>query len=488
MTSSIFLSVVPGHPVLSILIWVVVGIVALYFARSYAHQAIRSVFRVVRNAMRVAARSVLIAERNVVERNREVLLAAGLENVERFVEREFHRVDAVVERDLQGYPALHRKLSEQIAKIDEDYRESTDAPPLPPTWVNAVEAVAKIPDPGNNMVASMLGDIHKTLVKQQKQALAEYREATKKRHALLNKMMPYWRRMSQTLEDVGKSISGLQERAKAIDARMQEYEEIQRGTDRAIRMLSSSAMTQFFISGFVLLIAIGGAVINFNLIALPMSEMVGGGSYIGGFRTADVAAMVIILVETAMGLYLMESLRITRLFPVIGSLDDKLRVRMIWISLSILVILAGVESSLAFMRDMIAADIHALRASLGSGEEVAASPSKIPMIGQMVMGFIFPFALTFVAIPLESFVHSGRTVMGSALAAFLRFVAFGLRFVGNVAYYTGAALVAIYDLLIFPPLWIENYVQSRGAEAAKSGGRPAARKAAKIAVEEVSTK
>ena len=30
---------------------------------------------------------------------------------------------------------------------------------------------------------------------------------------------------------------------------------------------------------------VGGAVINFNLIALPMSEMVGGGSYIGGWKS-----------------------------------------------------------------------------------------------------------------------------------------------------------------------------------------------------------
>ena len=34
-----------------------------------------------------------------------------------------------------------------------------------------------------------------------------------------------------------------------------------------------------------------------------------------------------------MGLFLMESLRITRLFPVIGALPDKTRVRMIWITL-----------------------------------------------------------------------------------------------------------------------------------------------------------
>ena len=48
-----------------------------------------------------------------------------------------------------------------------------------------------------------------------------------------------------------------------------------------------------------------------------------------------------------MGLFLMESLRITRLFPVIGALPDKMRVRMLWVTFSILVLLASVEAGLA---------------------------------------------------------------------------------------------------------------------------------------------
>ena len=226
-------------------------------------------------------------------------------------------------------------------------------------------------------------------------------------------------------------------------------------------MLESSSMTQFFISGLVLLIAFGGAVINFNLIALPMSEMVGGGSYIGQFKTSNVAALVIILVEVAMGLYLMESLRITKLFPVIGSMDDKMRRRMIWVTFSILLILACVESALAFMRDQIAADMQALRQSLAAVEGGQPVNSWIPTVGQMVMGFILPFALTFVAIPLESFISSSRTVMGFVLVGLLRGTAFLLRLMGNIASYLGELLVNLYDVLIFPPLWIEKFVHSR---------------------------
>ena len=461
MSLTDLLNIVPGYPLLSILIWFVVAIVMLYLARYPAHRAIKSLSRVIHNGMRLASRSVLLAEERLVNRNKEVLLAAGRESTERLIEREFQRVDAVVKRDLSGYPALQHTLAEQINRLDEDYRESAELPPPPPTWVNAVKAFAKIPFNNDPTVANIFKEIHKSITKQYKNTMDEYRKSMGARHALLRQMMPYWRKMTQTLDQVGKKITGLQERAKVIDHRMEDYEEIRAKTKKAERMLASSSMTQFFISALVLLIAFGGAVINFNLIALPMSEMVGGGSYIGQFKTSNVAALVIILVEVAMGLYLMESLRITKLFPVIGSMDDKMRRRMIWVTFSILLILACVESALAFMRDRIAADMQALRQSLAAVEGVQPVNSWIPTVGQMVMGFILPFALTFVAIPLESFISSSRTVLGFVLVGLLRGIAFLLRLAGNIASYLGELLVNLYDILIFPPLWIERLVHSR---------------------------
>jgi hypothetical protein len=462
MSLSEILNIWPDSPVLSLITTFAVAVILLYLARSPVHRAIYSLTRAIHSGMRLMARSLLIAEKKVVQRNREVLLTLGADVLERLIEREFHRVDTVVKRDLSGYPALQRKLADQIAHIDEDYQESVEIPPAPPEWVKAVEAVAKLSAKEDGMVGNILSEIQKTTVSQYKNVTEEYRKAVGARHTLLEKMMPYWRKVTQTLDEVGKTITGLHERAKVIDNRMAEYEEIRNKTDKAVRLLTSSSMTQFFISAFVLLIAIGGAVINFNLIALPMSEMVGGGSYIGGFKTSNVAALVIILVEVAMGLFLMESLRITRLFPIIGHMDDKMRTRMIWITFSILFILASIESSLAFMRDQIAADLQALRHTLIEGDATTQTiNSWIPTVGQMVMGFILPFALTFVAIPLESFVNSSRTVVGSALAALLRWVAFLLRLLGNVSRHTGVLLMNLYDLLVFPLLWVENLFRKK---------------------------
>jgi hypothetical protein len=274
-------------------------------------------------------------------------------------------------------------------------------------------------------------------------------------------MMPFWRKLANTVDDVGKTIMGLMERAKVIDNRMAQYEEIRSGTNSAVRTLSSSSMTQFVKSGLVLLIAMGGMAVNFNLIALPMSEMVGGGSYIGPFKMSNIAALVIILFESVLGIFLMESLRITRLFPVIHTMDDKLRHRMILWSFIFLLSLACVESALAFMRDLIAADMQALRQTLAGTEVVEPAHRWIPTVGQMVLGFILPFALALIAIPLESFIDSSRTLMGVVLTGILRGFAFTLRLIGSTTRHIGQGLVNIYDLLIFPPLWVERIVQGK---------------------------
>ena len=457
MNFSEFLSNITGNPTLFLLMCVGLFI-SLYLARKQVHRALLSFGKIIQNGMRLTAASVMLAEKRLEARNREVLMAEGMENAERLVEREFERITTSVQRDLEGYPALHRRMSEVAVKLEEDHSKSVDVPANLPNWINIIEAIANIKHTGDSMVANMLSEIKRTLEEQHKTTIESYRESTGKRHSILAKLMPEWRGVQKTLDDVGKTLTGLQDRAKRIDRYMDDYEEIRTKSDKAARKLSSSSMTQFFISGLVLLIAIGGAIINFNLIALPMSEMVGGGSYIGPYKTSDVAGLVIILIELSMGIFLLESLRITRLFPVIGSMDDKMRIRMIWITFSLLTILAGVESALAFMRDRIAADMEALRQTLAGVEQAAEMGSMIPTIGQMIMGFILPFALAFVAIPLENFISSARTVLGVSAAGLLRMMAFVLRLLGNVSYYVCKCILGIYDIIVFPALYVEGLI------------------------------
>ena len=472
MSTASLLAITPW-PAFSAFLWFVLLVAVLYLARRTAHQAIHTATGALAHGLRLAAHSIAHAELRLAARNREVLLAAGREAKERVVEREFERVGETVRKDLTNYPGLHRALSEAITRIEEDHQKAVEVPPEAPGWVRAVEAVAKLEE--RYGAADVLADIHKSLVRAHNEAMQAYRKASGERHALLRRMMPEWRVIQETLSRVNKCVESILTRSVAIDRHMQEYDDIVRGQDRAVSVLQSSSLVHFFISALVLMVAIGGAAINFSLIARPMAEMVGGTSFIGGFRTADIAALVIIMVEISMGLFLMESLRITRLFPVIGALPDKMRVRMIWITFAILLLLASIEAGLAYMREVLLHDELATGALL-RGEEGEALQSEymwITTAAQMGMGFILPFALVFVAIPLETFVHSLRTVLGLAGIALLRAFALVLRVLSNGFRHLGTLAERLYDLPLFVPLWLE----ARLAAAGRPGGAREVREA-----------
>jgi hypothetical protein len=455
------------YPALSALIWLSLLVAVLYLARSSGHKLILIVSNSLHAAMIHAAEALARNEAQLAARNREVLLAAGREAKERIIEREFDRVAASVDKDLGKFPRFQRDLSEAIVRIEEDYQKTVDVPPDPPGWVKAVDAVAKIDARANNFVADILTDIHKSLLKAHEQAMDEYRDASRTRHNLLRRMMPAWRRIQQNLVHVNKNVESLLDRSRAIDRHIQEYEEMARGTDRSVQVLSSSSLVQFFIAAFVLAVAVGGATINFSLIARPMAEMVGGTSFVGGFRTADIAALVIILVEVSMGLFLMESLRITRLFPVIGALADTMRIRMIWITFAILLFLASIEAGLAYMREILMQDELATSALLRGGDVIDNEFAWITMVAQMGMGFTLPFALVFVAIPLETFIHSLRTIVGLLAIGALRLASLGFRALGGGFQLAGNALVRVYDMIVFLPLWAETTFSRRSRSEAE---------------------
>ena len=468
----------PDNTALSVLALLVVAMVVLYTARTPMHGLIRSLGHAIGGPLRLAGRWLFATADEMRRRNKEVLLAQGRRETGQRIEREFERVNLIVKRDLQGYPMLQRRLLEEITRIEEDCKKCGEVPPPPPDWVDAVAAVAQIKTGGGEVVQKILEEIRLTIERIHDKAIAEYRTAFEERHDILESAMPHWRSVDTTLKQVDKKVTGLQDSAAAVDAQMDKYQKIAAKADEAESVLTNSAFTQFAIATLVLAVALGGAFVNFKLIALPMSEMVGATDYLtASLRTSEVAALVIILVEASMGLFLMESLRITHLFPRIANLNDQTRRRMIWISLVLLVTLAGIEAALALMRDMLIADKQALLQSLATVQATATEGwvGRIPTAGQMLLGFILPFALAFIAIPLESLIHASRTVGGVMLAAAVRSVAFVLRLVGNIAKQMSRVLVRLYDVAIVVPLLIEQLVKSvrRGPEA-RAGKRKAA--------------
>ncbi len=471
----------PDNAVASALILFVIAMPFLYAARKLVHNLLHAVGHMIGGPLRLGARWLFATARDMNERNKVVLLAHGREEVGQHIEREFERISALVTRDLEGYPALQRKLLEEITRVEEDYKKCGEVPPPPPEWVEAVTAIAKVKSDGNEMVQRILEEIKRSVHSIHDKALADYRRAYESRHKILNGFMPFWRSLDKTFGQVDKKLTGLHDTSSKIDAQMEKYEQINKKTDKAEHALTVSAFTQFAISVLVLLIAVGGALVNFKMIALPFSEIVGAGDYLTAtLRMSDVAALVLIFLEATMGLFVMETARITHLFPLIANMNERMRRRMFWAAVVFLFIFAGIECALALMRDMLAADRQALVQSLASGRQ-AAPPDPllrlIPTTAQMLLGFFLPWALAFVAIPLESFVYSLRTVGGAFVVMLIRVTGFVLRVLGNLVRQLCRVLIGVYDITIVLPLLVERLVKAARSEGGASESRPVKRAA-----------
>ncbi len=450
----------PNHVALSVLALGVLAMLFLYAARKPMHGVIYSVCTLMSQSTRFMARWLFLAAENLRVRNQSVLLAQGQESEVVVIEREFERVGNMIRKDMQEFPALQRKMMEEATCIEDDYRKCGEVPPPPPEWVDALKSVAKIKS-GGDISRQLLEDINKSIQKIHDKTVAEFRRSYEERHKILKTMQPSWRSVEKLAGEMDKKMLTLDTNAKQIDGQMGKFEALRAKDDKTEHALTVSGFVQLAISSLVMVIALGGAFINYKLIALPMSEMVGASDYItNNMKTSDVAALVIILMEASMGLFLLESLRITQLFPRIASMDDRMRHRLMIASLVFLIILAAIESSLALMRDMLIADKASLMRDLASAAPAASDGllTSIPMIGQMVMGFVLPFALAFVAIPFENVVHSLRTVIGVFLVQGMRGLGVVLRFAGLLFKRLAKVLELTYDVTIVVPLMIERWV------------------------------
>ena len=127
--------------------------------------------------------------------------------------------------------------------------------------------------------------------------------------------------------------------------------------------------------------------------------------------------------------------------------------------------LASVESSLAILREQIVEADAALKLALAGSNETAvaaASQSNIPVIGQAVLGFILPWILAMVAIPLEMLLDSSRHVFAALATSVLQIAA---AIAGAIAHATRAIfqiLPNLYDVYVSIPLRIER--SFRGGE------------------------
>ncbi len=463
----------PDQPVLSLVALWLVSALVLWVAREPMLQLFERLGRHLEESFEAAGRWCKASAEELRKRSRAALLAAGGLELQSKLEKEFQRIDQGFSERLGQYAGLHRQLTDLLAQLDADYQKSGDTPPEVPGWAAAVESIAGIPSNDDPNVHKILDGVRRSLDEAQKKALGTYRKDTSERHKILDRMRPLWKEVRGLLERMSESVSRALETSSRVNGYIDEYSRVRDDDRAAARALSYSATKLFAIALLVLGVALGGAFVNFQLIALPMSELVPAGARLVGVPVATISALVIVLMEVAVGVFVMDLLGFTELFPKLAGVPAKRRRLLLGVALGGLFFLAAVESSLAVLREMIVEADAALKLALAGqdGSIVAATTSRIPVVGQAVLGFVLPWIVAMVAIPLEMLLDSSRHVL-VYFAALLASGVGSLAFVGARAARTLAnVLPSIYDAYVSVPLRIERAVRREPKEGSKSARR-----------------
>ena len=454
----------PDSPILSLCLLWLVSVVFLWAAREPMARLLKGLGAFVGDGCQGLAEACRQSAHGLRERSRAALLAAGRVETSGKLERELQRVDQSFAEQLGEYAKLQRRLDESLLELEADYKQCGIAPPQVPGWSAAVEAMSKIPAAGDPGVQKIMDSIRKSSQEAEKKALGAFREDTAKRHKLLGGMAPTWKDVRGLMARMTESVSKALESTSRIHGYAEDFDKFRKNQEGAARALTWSAAKLFTVSLIVLAVALGGAFVNFQLIALPMSELVPAGARVGGMPVPLVSALVIVLMETALGIFVMDMLGITDLLPKLHSLPAARRRLILGLALAGLFFLACVESSLAVLRERLAEANAALELAL-AGEEsrlvARTSASWIPVAGQAALGFVLPWILALVAIPLEMLLDSARHVLSSLAVLALEAIGTLLRVIGHVASSVTSMAVNLYEVYIGIPLRIEQLVRAR---------------------------
>ena len=444
---------ITANAYLSAAIWALVILIILYLARSPVHRLLGALGNTIYRATRTLAAATVALDKKLAERNRRVLLAVGRAHIQRMLVREFKRIHSMVVKNVEGYPKIQRQLSEIIARLENDYASSADAPPRLPEWIPVIKTISEIDHGEDTLMGKMLKEIHHSLTEQQKKAAEAYRQATAKRHRILAKWMPLWRKIQNHLMRTESAIAKLSIQAETIDRYMSDYEAIEKTAGQTEDILRANAWKQFFISSFVLAISIGVGFLNYQLLSQATGAMITGIDGIGPLSAHQTTALVVVLTVVGIGVFLMEALRVTHIFPSIGSMDEVLRRRFVLGSALLMLLLAAFQGLMIYLAPGTATQTYGTAV-------LPLSSHWLSRIGPTTLGVILPLILGLVAIPLETFATSARAIGGFLARVLLTVVATGFRLTGSLACAMTRLLTTCYDFIIFPAVWIEDAVLS----------------------------
>lgn len=428
---------------LSTLIWALLSILTLYLARRPAHELLDRLGQALSNILRLGSSLLLKHARRTAARQRNILRAAANDIASRRIERQLRRISSQVDRHLSEYPRLHRTLSEQVERIQSDYQHAGDTPPAPPVWLDAIAAVANIEANDDPAVAAILKDMHATLESACHEAMLEYQAANRRRFYSLRRMQPYFSRLASTLEQIQHRLERVTGHAQAIDIHMEKFEALHQQRKEPIQRLNFDLHLRA-ISGIALLtIVVLAGLLSHSLLAQPVQAVLGMNL---APEHAWVATTALMLIALGLGIWIAESLEVTRLLGVAWQLTDQQRHYLAAAGVVLLIVLATLHGMLAW-----SAHVDVV---------LGTQPWWFASTAAAMFAAIITFVIALAAIPLEMIVHSAPALLSNLLAKLTHLLAAILRLFAAIAAALPLPLKKAYDLWVFLPLWVEQAIQN----------------------------
>jgi hypothetical protein len=296
------------------------------------------------------------------------------------------------------------------------------------------------------------------------------------------------------LREAAKKLEGIESRFRAsvdgVNKNVAEFEAKFRSDDYKSLVGGQSIVVPWLIGMLIMVIALSGVFLNFFLIERPMAEIVGEGAKIAGVGLPTFAAMIVIFLEFVAGVVLMDAAGFTKLIPTFQTMSDGSRRVMFWVAMLFLTLFSVLEVSLAIVREqIIEANQETSRQALElftqpapvapvEGADAATAPGapaetpaeqeqglQLITMAQIILAALIPWLLATAALPLETIIRNSVFIV--------QMVGAGLMLVGGrLLRGIGQLLLALYDVLIFAPLWVERRFSGRRGPAAPRAQAP----------------
>lgn len=291
-------------------------------------------------------------------------------------------------------------------------------------------------------------------------------------------------RLRDVAEKLVKIEHEFNKNATDVNKAFTEFEEIVRSEDRTKIASRASIVVPWAIAVLITAIALAGVFLNFFLIERPMAEIVGEGARIGGIGLPTFAAVIVIFLEFVTGVILMDAAGFTRLIPAFHSMSAAGRRVMLVVSFCFLALFSVMEMTLSIVReqiieqqretDRLAAQIIGptliAPATPEAGAPAETAPAEAPQranvfglelstFAQLILAGVIPWLLAAAALPLETIIRNSVFIVSIFASFALIFFAFLCKTISAVFKNVGVFVLAIYDFIIFLPLYIQRRIQ-----------------------------